>query len=64
MRVTLTIGKAPRRQIVRGEVLSEESVSAREGNGIRKNGTGNSVTRTETCAFYDGLCVLSLQTNV
>lgn len=46
--IALTIGEAPGGEVVRSEVMSEEAVSASEGDGVTQDSSTDSITYTQT----------------
>ena len=46
--VPLAVGEAPGSEVMRGEVVGEEPVTTREGNGVAQDGTTDGVTCMES----------------
>lgn len=46
--ITLTISEAPGSEVVRSEIMSEEAVSASEGDGVTQDSSTDSITYTQT----------------
>jgi len=58
------IGEAPSGKVVGGKIGGKETIPADERDGVRKDGTGDGVTRAETSTLDDWFGVLGLETGV